>query len=132
MKKLIQVIVLAAIQIGFVLGADVAMLLITQKWYAGKNGDSGGMSHSKNPWQFSKDSKFTTLKDGYRGRWTYDDEMLKLKWDGGIGYANFRINWVSKPENKFTFECVDSGWGWMKGWTIISQATLGTVCATEN
>ena len=51
--------------------------------------------------------------------------MLKLKWDGrpSTGYANFRINWVSKPENKFTFECVDSGWGFMKEWTIISKGT---------
>ena len=118
------------------------MLLFTESWYGGKSGDSGEQTHSKNPWKFSEDGTFTTLKygetwngklssDKVRGTWTYDDEMLKLKWDRGLGSANFKINWVSKPESKFTFECVDSGWSWMKEWTLINQDYLKSVCAKE-
>ena len=64
-----------------------------------------------------------SLRDQHKATWTYKDEMLRIVWDGrpSHGYSNFKIIWVSKPENKFYFNCVESGWDWRIGWTMIDQ-----------
>jgi hypothetical protein len=88
-------------------------------WNTGHNPTDG-----QNPWHFSADGTFKTLKDGHHGTWGIEMRerlYLILIWKSQPKHEWADFVFSENKDKHVKLDWVRGGWSWMKGYQIVNK-----------